>query len=251
MTLSEYLAECATDTVREWMRIVWVDAGRLPDHPAETQARCTWGEDHSFTLGVTQYGEEYGRFRLTVNVEPVEVPQVGPEDDGALRAELAEIEKRRYCGECLDLNEDSAPWCDCRGGETCIGPCRRRAHQPGMCPERTLEGEEYVLATFLHIEPGDFIRIPGSADTAEVLRVTRGLWHAGVRSVLMNSGRWWDEITKWEHFEVRADLRVNGGAATGLTQYPSDTPVEILCTPERAAQLVLARVFIGTTEVKP
>lgn len=262
MTLSEYLAEYAADTVREWMRLVWIDAGGLPDHPAELQARCRWHENGTFTLSETGYGEEYGRFRLTVNVEPVEVPPTGPEDDGALRAELADIQARRYCGECLDPNEDPAPWCECGVGETCIGPCKHRAHQPGMCPERTLEpaaghdegkvwASVWVASTMLHIEPGDLIRIPGSADLAEVLNMRRGLWHAGVRSVLMKSGKWWDEITKWEHFEVRADLSVNGGLATGLTQYPSDTPVEILCTPERAAQLVLAQAFIGTTEAKP
>lgn len=44
------------------------------------------------------------------------------------------------CMECIFGNEDPAPWCDCRSDERCKGPCRRRAHDPKDCPERTKNG---------------------------------------------------------------------------------------------------------------
>jgi predicted RecB family endonuclease len=46
------------------------------------------------------------------------------------------VAKATSCPECIDVanNEDPAPWCDCRSGETCTGPCRRRAHAPEDCP---------------------------------------------------------------------------------------------------------------------
>lgn len=127
-------------------------------------------------------------------------------------------------------------------------PCK--AHSPDLCPTLPLPPQPvWQEATFLYIEPEDDIRIPGSTDVADVISVVRGAWHAGVRSVLMPSGKWWDEITAWSHVELTASLAINGGEPTGLIQYPSDTPVEILCTPERAAQLVLARAFLGTVKI--
>jgi hypothetical protein len=39
-----------------------------------------------------------------------------------------------FCWECVADDEDSAPWCDCRSGEGCKGPCRQRAHTPDRCP---------------------------------------------------------------------------------------------------------------------
>ena len=39
-----------------------------------------------------------------------------------------------HCSECCDDNEDPLPWCDCRAGEACDGPCRQRAHSPSNCP---------------------------------------------------------------------------------------------------------------------
>lgn len=40
------------------------------------------------------------------------------------------------CQECIEPDEDPAPWCDCRSDETCKGPCRRRAHAAERCPQR-------------------------------------------------------------------------------------------------------------------
>lgn len=37
------------------------------------------------------------------------------------------------CPECT-IDEDPLPWCDCEPGQTCDGPCRRRAHAPARCP---------------------------------------------------------------------------------------------------------------------
>lgn len=43
----------------------------------------------------------------------------------------------RVCDECVLGDEDPAPWCDCRGDETCGDrtPCRQRAHAPDDCPQ--------------------------------------------------------------------------------------------------------------------
>lgn len=264
MTLAEYLAEYAANVVQEWMRIVSLDDDVLQGN-TERQLRMQWESDKTFSLFDSPYGGgEHGRYRLIVKVEEIEVPPIGPEDDGALRAELADAERLRAppggtCSECIWGDEDPCAWCDCiREDSPCKAPCRQRAHAPERCPNLApvnsviaVRGETWVETTFLLIEPGDSIRIPGTTDTADVISVVRELWHANVKIRLMPSGKWWDETGgAWNHFEVRAALAVNGGEPTGLVQYPSDTAVEILCTPERKAQLVLARAFIGTTEVK-
>lgn len=255
MTLAEYLAKYAAGVAQEWMRIVDLDDDVLPAS-SERQLRARWESDETFSLSDSSYGAvSHGTYRLIVKVEEIEVPPIGPEDDGALRAELAD--DPRTCDECIWGDEDPRAWCDCLGEDPpCKAPCRQRAHSPALCPMRVIDHEEiiaeptYELATFLLIEPGDDIRIPGTTDTADVISVVRDLWHANVRSRLMPSGKWWDEIVgRWDHFEVRASLAVNGGESTGLVQYPSDTAVEILCTPERKAHLILARAFIGTTKI--
>lgn len=257
MTFAEYLAAYATDVVQEWMRIIYLQDG-------DTQARVNWcaEEAGTFTVGKSPYSDEHGRFRLIVKVEEIEpLPPIGPGDDGALRAELSTAGRYiegLHCQECCQDDEDPRAWCDCIGEDPpCKAPCRLRAHSPALCPSLApvnsvvaVRGETWEEASFLFIEPGDMLRIPGTTDTADVGVVSRTLMRANVASRLMPSGKWWDEIVgPWDHFEVRASLAVNGGEATGLVQYPSDTAVEILCTPERKAQLILARAFIGTTKI--
>lgn len=46
----------------------------------------------------------------------------------------AEKFEMRICPECIRGDNDPAPWCDCRSGERCAGPCRNRAHGPDRCP---------------------------------------------------------------------------------------------------------------------
>lgn len=87
---------------------------------------------------------------------------------------------------------------------------------------------EWVSSTFLHIEKGDRLRI--GQDEATVLKVSKLNWHA-------------DNINPrypkaWEHVELRADL------GFGMSPFPTDTPVEILCDVQRRAQLNLSHAGV-------
>jgi hypothetical protein len=100
-------------------------------------------------------------------------------------------------------------------------------------------------ATLLYCLAGDRIRI--GTDETDVLRSSSGAWHANVVSSVLPSGKTWDKVTPWEHTELRLDLSAN----PGFQQYKPNTPCEILCSPERAAVLLLMTVFPGTKEMKP
>lgn len=160
-----------------------------------------------------------------------------------------------HCFECT--TDDPRPWCDCASDETCKGPCRRRAHSPQLCPFRLVSvsiedsgvpESEWRAATFLHILAGDELRM--GADTAKVIGASANLWHASVQSQRMMSGKWWDDVTRWEHIEVACVLDINrSGEYTRLSMSP-DVPVEILCDAERAALLVLQQAFPRTVEIK-
>lgn len=170
------------------------------------------------------------------------------------------------CSECIYGDEDPAPWCDCLENEVCKGPCRRRAHSPACCPSRAQpepEPDDYTIvqtssgikvteyvwraATFLHILAGDKLRI--GTDTAEVIGASANLWHASVQSQRMMSGKWWDNITPFDHIEVQCVLDINGsGEYTKLSMSP-DVAVEIECDAERAALLILQQAFPGTRSV--
>lgn len=42
-----------------------------------------------------------------------------------------------HCQECVEHEEDPAPWCDCRSDEPpCRPPCKQNAHRPDECPKR-------------------------------------------------------------------------------------------------------------------
>lgn len=141
-------------------------------------------------------------------------------------AERGRITPGGFCFECTDGDEDPIAWCDCRNDEFCTGPCRRRAHSPANCPART----EWVESTFAHIKKGDRLRL--GADEAEVLMVSLNTWHADVSNPRYPR--------PWEHAELYADLRVNGGDPTGRAPWPTTLAVEILCDAERKAELIMS-----------
>lgn len=85
----------------------------------------------------------YGRYRPssmfdTREIDPTEYADL--DDTIAGHPDLDRIDwsaplltaRGPLCWECADT--DPAPWCDCRDGERCKGPCRQRAHAVGRCP---------------------------------------------------------------------------------------------------------------------
>lgn len=144
------------------------------------------------------------------------------------------------CWECLtDPTEDPSPWCDCRKlGERCAGPCRQRAHAPDRCPNMSPAWRDrhpapvWVETDMRQCLAGDRIRM--GASEANVLRSVSGVWHAD------NGDAW--HPRGWEHLEFRAELDV----VPGFRQYPPNASIEILCTPERRAILLLQDAFPGS-----
>lgn len=63
---------------------------------------------------------------------------------------------RRQCPECTHRDEDPAPWCECRDGETCAGPCRNRAHLPEHCiGQHRIDTYVPVPIRWRHVQVGD------------------------------------------------------------------------------------------------
>lgn len=90
--LATYLTEYAVGVVEEWLRIVDLDQddddGPIPARIQAIQGRVGWQSDGTFTFGSTPYSDEYGTYRLSVRVEPIDVAPIGPENDPALAHEL-------------------------------------------------------------------------------------------------------------------------------------------------------------------
>jgi hypothetical protein len=88
--LAGQLREIGQGTMQEWMRLIDVEdvAG------IRLQARVNWqDEDGNCLVGSTRYGEEYGRFRIMVNVQDLgPLPPIGPENDPALAIEQEPLE---------------------------------------------------------------------------------------------------------------------------------------------------------------
>jgi hypothetical protein len=119
MELTDEVRALALDTLQSG----WFRYGRLSD---DTQIRCTWrGEGSDTWLQVENLETGHvALFTLDVTVTPHTRPPVGPEDDGALRAEIAEYEDHPY-----ELNESANPLGGCTamvmrngGGDQCGRP---------------------------------------------------------------------------------------------------------------------------------
>lgn len=88
--LAHYLSEYAHNVVEEWMRIVEIDQDVEEPGSTAFQACATWMGDGTFILGREPHSADYGQYRLIVRVQALpDPPPIGPEGDGALRAELA------------------------------------------------------------------------------------------------------------------------------------------------------------------
>jgi hypothetical protein len=89
-------------------------------------------------------------------------------------------------------------------------------------------------ATFADCLAGDRIRI-GDQESDVLWTTGPQQFHARNREWIDDAGKVRDHQTPWEHIEVRMDLSAN----PGRREYVPSTPCEILCTPERAAALIL------------
>ena len=87
--------------------------------------------------------------------------------------------------------------------------------------------QEWIAATLGSCLAGDRVRVPG--EEAVCSFSSAGEWHADNTDPYLPK--------RWDHQELVLDLSVN----PGRRNYPVDHPCEILCTPERAAVLLLQR----------
>lgn len=91
--LADYLRQYAHDVLTEWMRIVEIEQDTLSPASGAFHARARWQGDGSMMLSESPYGgEEFGHYRVTVHVEPIDVPPFGPENDLAMAYETADWE---------------------------------------------------------------------------------------------------------------------------------------------------------------
>ncbi len=139
-------------------------------------------------------------------------------------------------------------------GETDCGEhdeCECSRDQPVYCASTECHGgsdiREWILTDWIHVLPGDTIRMPGKTQEATVQSLHIGEWHADVESRLMDSGRWWDNITAWDHKEIGVRLT---HMPERLLPFRTDAPIEILMNEERKAILVLQGAFPGSTIVQ-
>jgi hypothetical protein len=257
--LADYLREYAHDVLTEWMRIVEIDDFVPSPGAPRFQARARWQGDGSLILSESPYGgEDYGQYRVIIHVEPIDVPPIGPENDPALIEEM-KAPDAHPCAECLtDPNEDPLPWCDCRPGETCKGPCRQRAHAPSLCPNRSVDiphnivmGTEvqepplWTLTEWQHVIMKDIVRLPGRPETeASVGSVQRQQRHADSREYTGQDGKVRDWVTPHEHEIIFARLILDGSERT--VNFPPETPVEILMSASRRAALTVQQAFPGS-----
>lgn len=97
----EQLEDWALGTAQEWMRY----GDFAGDGDFTFQAHVNW-QDHqgTFTLGESQYSDEYGAFRLTVHIEDLgPVSPLGPENDPAQIEEVREEPPQWYARTMADV----------------------------------------------------------------------------------------------------------------------------------------------------
>lgn len=141
MSEQEYrpsLAKEVRDLAMDVLQAGWMRYGHLADG---AQIRCVWRQEGGQRwLEVEHLGTGHkALFSLLVEVEQVTLPPIGPEDDGALQAELRDA--------AAAAGEDK-PWapggvycatCD-HGGHTCPGCGASVPHEgSGVCPACTVE----------------------------------------------------------------------------------------------------------------
>lgn len=127
----------------------------------------------------------------------------------------------------------SCPECN-QGGHTCPGDGEPIGHGENNCGQHDQPDPVWMPAMLRDCLTGDRMRI-GSEET-DVLHSSIDDWHA-------TADQW--RPAPWDHEELILDLSAN----PGRQQYPADLACEILCSPERAATLLLQQSFPGTKPV--
>jgi hypothetical protein len=120
-----------------------------------------------------------------------------------------------------------------------VGP----ENDPAMIEEMKSE-PTWTDTTWLHVLPGDLIRLPGKTQEATVSTLHVGDWQADVKSRLMESGKWWDSVEAWDHQMIGVRLE---HMPERLLTFRTDAPVEILMNGERTAIHHLQVGFPGST----
>lgn len=147
--LRTQLQEIGQGTLQEWMRIV--DLTDVAD--IQFQARVSWQDDDGNCLvGESPYSDEYGAFRITVQVEDLgPVPPIGPENDLGVYGIGDEFE-----------------------GMPVSATREQRVEQRG----RDMAGleSEWLPLTMQHVRPGDRVRPAGNTDPAAEITITQRYW---------------------------------------------------------------------------
>ena len=159
--MARELSEMVADALADILKSGWAKYLELEDG---TQVRCTWHRDGDLEW-VEVEGPEVGEaFKITVTAEVFTLPPIGPEDDGALRAELS----AGLCGDCGDPLGTNP------------GPCE-------ACAEHTLEQPtehaDPEPSTWGEVHPGDLVQ-GGDGEWYEV-HAAGPLGSSGLRSVVL------------------------------------------------------------------
>jgi hypothetical protein len=216
--LAAYLAGYAHDVLTEWMRIVSVEDDVLSPGSPQFQARARWQGDGSLIVSESPYGgEDYGQYHVTIHVEPIDVPPIGPENDPAMIEEM---------------KAGDIPYNVVMGGETLVV---MEVQEPSL----------WTLSEWQHVIMKDIVRLPGRPETeASVGSVSRQARHADSREYTGQDGKVRDWVTPHEHEIVFARLILDGSERT--VNFPLETPVEILMSASRRAALTVQQAFPGS-----
>ncbi len=106
---------------------------------------------------------------------------------------------------------------------------------------------QWIGTTWLHVLPGDLIRLPGKTQEATVATLHIGDWHADVKSRLMESGKWWDSVEAWDHQMIGVRLT---HIAERLLTFRTDASIEILMDEARQMIHNLQVGFPGSEKIE-
>lgn len=257
--LAAYLSEYVAGVAGEWMRIIEIDEDVVAPGSAQTQAHVEWAGDGAFKVGEQRYGEEFGHYRLTVHVEPVDVPPLGPENDLGVYGiddRAPEMWDPDYPGcapeECGGSRLDPCGTVMRTQGRRHDGGCANCApYRAGASADR-VDGSDldtpcvecgavedlptWAVATWSVVLPGDRVRL--GAVEATVIRRYAGEWYSMIETKTLDDGRLWDKISPWKHREVKVVLQMDGRPEQSYTM-PPNGEVEILCDAARTAVLLV------------
>lgn len=199
---AENLALLVEDTAHEWIKYVqWHDG---------SQVKIIWQNDLSARVVGDPGGQTIGEFEVFVSAR--RLPPLSPEDDGALRAELAATEDEIH-----------------------PSPCGYPDVQPCICPR-----EEPILVwvprTWLDVRAGDDVRLPGTEATAHVEHAVHQRWHVDPRTGTAS----WNPPQPLEWSGVKVTLRTTANP---------DQPAELTMDPTKPVEIKLTKTEADAIEI--